>query len=589
MNHKIISKITSSALLFTIVTYLTTPVFAFTKEETVYSKLNSEGNNYNTIVNSHIENKNQEQTINDISDLLNIKNIDGDQEFKQDGNSLVWNAEGSDIYYQGESQKELPIECKVKYELDGKEIQANELAGKSGKIKITIEYINKDAHDVNINGKNETMYTPFVVVCGTIINNDNNKNIEITNGKAIEDGTKTTLIGMSIPGMQESLNISKDKLEIPNKIEITMESTDFELNNIVTYVTPKLIEDDDIELFDDIDKIYSKVDTLQSSANQIQEGANTLAQGTDKLSSSVGELKTGSNAAYTGANKIKKEVEKSTKALVSDKSEALDSKTISEIGNKASEEASKQIESTAKAIGNSAASQVANIKLTNEQKAKIKEGVEKGLKNNENYNLLPDQQKVIVLQFAQESAINSAESVAQDTAKEVASQTAKQVAKSTAKQVAKSTAETTSREVANQVKQEALSQVSKQMETLGTGLNELTNGLYKIDNGTSKLQNGANELNTGANTLAEGVTKFNNEGIKQICNYINGDAKDITTRVEKLKELSKQYNNFTMLNDGEEGNVKFIMIMDGIKKEESNKQEAIIDNQNNSNNKKTEE
>lgn len=502
MNHKIISKITSSALLFTIVTYLTTPVFAFTKEETVYSKLNSEGNNYNTIVNSHIENKNQEQTINDISDLLNIKNVDGDQEFRQDGNSLVWNAEGSDIYYQGESQKELPIECKVKYELDGKEIQANELAGKSGKIKITIEYINKDAHDVNINGKNETMYTPFVVVCGTIINNDNNKNIEITNGKAIDDGTKTTLIGMSIPGMQESLNISKDKLEIPNKIEITMESTDFELNNIVTYVTPKLIEDDDIELFDDIDKIYSKVDTLQSSANQIQEGANTLAQGTDKLSSSVGELKTGSNAAYTGANKIKKEVEKSTKALVSDKSEALDSKTISEIGNKASEEASKQIESTAKAIGNSAASQVANIKLTNEQKAKIKEGVEKGLKNNENYNLLPDQQKVIVLQFAQESAINSAESVAQDTAKEVASQTAKQVAKSTAKQVAKSTAETTSREVANQVKQEALSQVSKQMETLGTGLNELTNGLYKIDNGTSKLQNGANELNTGANTLA---------------------------------------------------------------------------------------
>ena len=198
MNHKIISKITSSALLFTIVTYITTPVFAFTKEETVYSKLNSEGNNYNTIVNSHIENKNQEQTINDISDLLNIKNVDGDQEFKQEGNSLLRNAEVTDI-------------------------------------------------------------------------------------KAIDDGTKTTLIGMSIPGMQESLNISKDKLEIPNKIEITMESTDFELNNIVTYVTPKLIEDDDIELFDDIDKIYSKVDTLQSSANQIQEGANTLAQGKDKL------------------------------------------------------------------------------------------------------------------------------------------------------------------------------------------------------------------------------------------------------------------------------------------------------------------
>ena len=171
MNKKVISKITSGVLLCTMLAY-TTPVLAFTKDETVYSKIDSNGNNYNTIVNDHIINNEQEQLINDISDLLNIKNVNGDEEFSQDGNNLAWHAEESDIYYQGESQKELPIECNVKYELDGNEITASELVGKSGKVKITIEYINKDAHTVNINGKDQTLYTPFVVVCGTIIDNN---------------------------------------------------------------------------------------------------------------------------------------------------------------------------------------------------------------------------------------------------------------------------------------------------------------------------------------------------------------------------------------------------------------------------------
>ena len=156
MNKKVISKITSGVLLCTMLAY-TTPVLAFTKDETVYSKIDSNGNNYNTIVNDHIINDEQEQLINDISDLLNIKNVNGDEEFSQDGNNLAWHAEESDIYYQGESQKELPIECNVKYELDGNEITASELVGKNGKVKITIEYINKDAHTVNINGKDQTL------------------------------------------------------------------------------------------------------------------------------------------------------------------------------------------------------------------------------------------------------------------------------------------------------------------------------------------------------------------------------------------------------------------------------------------------
>lgn len=594
----------------------TLPVFAYTKDETVYSKINSEGKKYQTIVSTHLTNKEELEIIDDISDLLNIENTHGEEKFTQEGNSLVWKADKKDIYYQGESQKELPIECQIIYELDGEKVKPEEILGKSGHIRITIQYKNKEEHEVNINGKTQKMYTPFVVVAGTVIKNDTNKNIEISNGKVINDGSKTLLMGMAMPGLQESLQISKSDVEIPNSIEISMDATDFELGNIITFVTPKVLEENDLEFFDKLDEIYNQVNTLETASNQIQEGSVALAEGTGKLASGTGELKEGANTAYSGAKQIETEVKKANNQLRNDKSEALDTNTLTAIGEQAKQtavltgEQKAQIGSQAQAvatqtiqgqkevIGQQAVSQVANLKLTAEQKQKIATNVKIGLEANESYKALPAEQQAIILQFSQNSAITSAEAVAKDTAKQVANTTAQKVAEQVAGQVANSTAqlvaqntamqtaETTAKaiasKVANQVKEKALNQVASQMNTLGEGLTQLTNGLNHLKDGTTSLQNGANELEEGANSLAQGVKTFNEEGIKKICDYINGDMKDMSNRVEKLKELSKEYSHFTMLNEENEGNVKFIMIMDAIKKQEKEdniKEEAVLPTQ----------
>ena len=213
----------------------------------------------------------------------------------------------------------------------GKEVSAEELAGKSGKVKITIEYTNKDAHIVNVNGVNTTLYTPFVAVCGAIIDNSINRNIEITNGKVIDDGSKTVVIGLAMPGMQESLNVSSSKFEIPNNIEITMDTESFELGNLITFVTPKIIEDDDLKVFDELDTLYGSIGTLGTSANLLEEGSKELKSGSSELVSGSSELKNGIYSAYSGANQIKSEVSKATKALQADKSEALDSSTLNAI------------------------------------------------------------------------------------------------------------------------------------------------------------------------------------------------------------------------------------------------------------------
>ena len=648
MNKKVISKITSGVLLCTMLAY-TTPVLAFTKDETVYSKIDSNGNNYNTIVNDHIINDEQEQLINDISDLLNIKNVNGDEEFSQDGNNLAWHAEESDIYYQGESQKELPIECNVKYELDGNEITASELVGKNGKVKITIEYINKDAHTVNINGKDQTLYIPFVVVCGTIIDNNNNRNIEITNGKTVDDGSKTTVIGISLPGLQESLNISKDKIDIPNTIEITMDSTDFELNNIVTYVTPKVLEENDMELFKKLDKIYNQVDTLQSSSKQIEEGANSLKEGTATYSEKSQEFNNAVEQVSKGVSSVNQNYSKIDAGISSlnDSSATLESgaKSVSEgtlavsenlqtisskltelqTGTQSLKQGEVQLEagldqiitsvSTIQGTDNSAkitelnqlitanqdtinSLKTANETLTTQQTIEdeeTKQTITTQIETNESIinlletNIVAYNETILTLESADMSSIKELQTALSNLKQGLQSlQTGTDTLYNgtTALQTGTGALASKTKELAQgtQSLYEGTIKISEGTATLNSGSTQLKQGLNTLDAGGTKLgtasnqlTEGANTLSEGATTLAEGITKFNEEGIDKICDYINGDLKDISARLEKLQELSEDYNNFTMLNDGNKGNVKFIMIMDSIKKEEDSKQDIILD------------
>lgn len=640
-NNKVISKLISGTLLCSMVGY-TLPVFAYTKDETVYSKLDSDGNNYKTIVSTHIKNTENADLINDLSDLLNVKNTSGDETYTQDGNKFVWNANKNDIYYQGESSKELPIECNVKYELDGKELSANEIAGKSGKVKITLQYTNKEERTVDINGKKVKMYVPFVVVAGTIIENENARNIEVSSGKVVDDGTKTVVVGMAMPGLQESLGLSDDEVEIPSNVEITMDATNFETSSIMSYVTPKVLEEDDLKVFDNLDEIYGQVNTLQSSMNQIQDGANTLKDGTTELATGANTLKDGVTTAYNGAQTISAEVAKSTQSLKNDKSEALDSATLESIkqqaaaSSKLTEEQKAQIKAQAAEKAKLTDDQKAQITtiakkgavLTKDQETQITEKAKEGAQLTEkqqaaiitnaqaNYpTTLTDAEKALLIATAQstatQTAVNTALATAKTTAEQtavatalavaqkVATETAETTALETAQQIAKQTAVTTAlttaqstatttamqtstivaKQVGNQAKKTFTNQVVSQMSTLGNGLNQLTSGLSELNNGAATLADGTNQVNDGATTLAEGIKTFNEEGIKKICNYINGDVKDLTTRVQKLTDLSKDYNNFTMLDGENDGEVKFIMIADAVKKQEDNeqnKEEAVL-------------
>jgi len=129
----IVKKLCSGLMLCSVMLYSTIPVFAYTKDETIYSKANSNGTTYKTIVSNHLENLEKSEKLTDSSNLSDIKNTSGDEEYLQSGTTLVWNANGNDIYYQGTTDEELPISFTVSYKLDGKEMSADEIAGQKRK------------------------------------------------------------------------------------------------------------------------------------------------------------------------------------------------------------------------------------------------------------------------------------------------------------------------------------------------------------------------------------------------------------------------------------------------------------------------
>lgn len=614
-------KMISGLLLFTITSYMTIPVFAASKSETVYSNLDSNGKAYKTIVSTQLTNEDKSDEITDISNLLNIENTNGDETFKKEGNQIVWDSNGNNIYYKGESDKQLPVECKITYELNGEEISAEELKGKSGNVKIKINYTNNEKHIVSINGKQVTMYTPFIIVAGTKIDNAKNKNIQITNGKIVDNGESTLAVGIAMPGMQENIGISKSKIDIPEEIEISMETEDFEMGNIIAVVAVKGIDED---LTSDLNSMYSQINELANASNEILAGANQLKEGTSELVSGVDQLKDGTGAAYAGSKQIKDEVEESTKNLKNDNTPAIDSKTLEAIKAQAmqsatlSDEQKAGIAAQAKAAATLSDEQKAGIaaqakagaKLTDAQKAAIKAEAQKGATFTDAQKTaiieeaqkkypteLTEAEKQLILAVAQDTAYQTAEAtalkVAQDVATQTAEATAQTVAQSTATQTAETTALTvaqstatqtagatatqTATQVGNQAKQKFTNQVVSQMSTLGTALDELTNGLANIDNGVSALSVGTNKLDSGALQLANGVKTFNEQGISKINNLVNGDLRNIASRVEKMNELANEYNNYAGIQNGMAGEVKFIMITDSTTGNgEVKKEEAVI-------------
>lgn len=281
------------------------------KDETVYVLTGADGSVKKIIVSDWLKNELGSASVADKSDLSDIENVKGDESYTINGDNMtVWDAQGNDIYYQGNIQKELPVGLSVRYYLDGKSVSPEELKGKSGKVTIRFDYENRQYETVQINGVNQRIYVPFAMLTGMILDNDTFQNVQITNGKLVNDGDRTVVVGLAFPGLQENLNLSRDDLSIPDSVEITADVTNFSLGMTVTLACNDLFSqlgDVDLTSLDStsaLDQLTGAMDQLLNGSSSLYEGLSTLLDKSGELVSGVEELAQGAAAIKSGADSV---------------------------------------------------------------------------------------------------------------------------------------------------------------------------------------------------------------------------------------------------------------------------------------------
>ena len=268
------------------------------KEETVYIVADASGSPRKIIVENWLKNPDGSDELTDRTDLTDIENTKGDEDYtKNDDGTITWNAGGSDIYYQGSTDKDLPVDVSIEYVLDGKTVSADELAGASGHLAITFRYTNNTGRETTVDGEKCTIYQPYVMVSGLLLDNDKASNVTVTNGKTVNDGDRTVAVGIAMPGLSESLgltDLADGTIVIPEEVTVEADVTDFELLTTLTLATDDALG----QLgFDDI----TDLDDLEDKIGELTEGATKLVDGTKEFSDYMGQLSDASETLTNGA------------------------------------------------------------------------------------------------------------------------------------------------------------------------------------------------------------------------------------------------------------------------------------------------
>lgn len=283
------------------------------KDESVYVKADASGKVNETTVTEWLKNPNNGKT-EDVTELQNVENVKGDETYTTGSEgSVSWKSEGKDIYYQGTTDKELPVDVEITYTLDGKEVAAKDLKGKDGKLEMKVQYTNKSKETVDVSGESVEMYTPFAMVTAMMLPSDEYTNVTIDHGKIVSDGDKNIVVGLGFPGLEENLNLeSKDiDIDIPDSFTITADVKNASVGPTMTVASSDVLEQFGLDEIDSFDDLSDSVGELENAAEQLTDGSakaadgsSALAEGSNTLATGAGTLADGTSALATGVKTL---------------------------------------------------------------------------------------------------------------------------------------------------------------------------------------------------------------------------------------------------------------------------------------------
>ena len=589
------TKILSAGIAAVLVMGTACPVFATSgieKEETVYAVADNQLDIDEVIVSEWLKNNDEQKTITDKSDLKDIENVKGDETFTQDGTTVKWKANGNDIYYKGNSDKELPVKMSATYTLDGKSVTPDEIKGQKGSVEIHINY--------------QADSSPFAAVTGMILDGDKFSNVKVNSGQVINSGDDYYVVGIALPGMEDITG--SFGLDVSDEIVIEADTTDFTYETMVTVLSNEMIKDLDGNL-GSVDELEASVDELVSSSQQLTDGAQTLSdgistaaekfdlvdgymtklqdgitkinsnmktlkeglatlsEGSTKLYSGISSLKTNLDATYEGASELvagmnmisPDDIEKATSGVgqiytgLKSVDDGLDKlyTTMSGINSQESEVITqlKQIRESYKDAG-----------VDTSALDKAIEGLEKTNKGESQAIESLSSKGTLRSGVAQlEEGAKGASDQLSSGVKSLKEGSVKLQKALEAEAEGAATLETGAKSL-----DEGIASAYSGAEKLTSGTKTLDESAGKIASGTSKLGKGVVELKDGALELATGMKKFNDEGIGSIASMYNKIAGSAVDTMNSKINAAKAYKNYAGAAKDTDTTVKFIIRSEGI-------------------------
>ena len=496
------------------------------KSETVYAVLDAEGNKEKVVVNEWLTNKNGAKEISDTSDLKDIKNTSGNQKFTKDGDKVTWKADGSDIHYQGTTGKQLPVDVAVSYYLNGEQVSAKDIAGKSGDVEIHFDY--KVNRSELADGSSVTK--PYTMASAVMLDNSHFTNVTVDNGKVVNDGNTSMCIGIAFPGLAGNLGLGATGVSIPDSVVIKAHTDKFQIDGTYTAAMSGVMSDIDTSATGNVEskvsQLESGLDQLVSASDKLMSGTDQLKAGIDQLNAGAGTLKNGTQELALGADQLDKSVKASRNDL-SSQIQVLTDEQITAYGAqaKATAEADKDRKIDAGAqqvtdgIMNSAVKETAYQSAYNSVVGVL---VKNANADATSIDQLPAD--------AQKKINDTADAIAKDAAAKASVNTTisggiKAGVKTAMTQTAgtaASTATVTTATTFNEKTKVAAQKLNASMSALSQGTGKLNAGASKLNSGAGDLYTGTTKLSAGAATLDSGMAQFNKEGIHKMADTLNG-------------------------------------------------------------------
>lgn len=519
------------------------------KEEMVSVQADAAGNPSKITVDTKLSGISGNGAVEDMSDLKDISNAQGDEQFSESDGKLYWQNLGNDISYTGTSSSSLPVDVKITYFLDDRVIDPNDLAGKQGHVKIRFDYTNHVSY--------ETVHVPFVCMSVLMMDEDSFSNIRVKNGKVMSSDGTSTIVGFAMPSLREDLNLSSYEdidIDIPQYVEIEADTTDFSLDFTETIVSNGVfseIEDEDLDdlremsdAFKDLGKSGNTLvdggKKLSSAFDEIKQGTEGYLDGVDALSSGLSELKEVSSTINENTSALVEGSQQLSDSLNTIDVNALDTTAMNAMDSVKNDvvmiaNVSKMMEtlsSSFTSLSSSMQSVFDESQIDEEKKQEITKQLEDC-----STTLLEMQEQLSVSLMDLENQMTMLDGVDLDTIK----------------------AQLLSLQEATKALLQGTTALSNGICGLDGGLTQLSDALKQAIQNNQTLKRAYSQYASGLKEFEDGIAKLNTEGLQKLYEKGGKEGSRLLDTIALLKKADASYQTFTSLLDQQEGSVSFMI------------------------------